>query len=63
MTELTFEELLGRLEIPADTLIIFHRNPDADAVGSAFALRELLESLGSRAWCVCQDEIPQRLRF
>lgn len=63
MIELSFEELLDRLEIPADTLILFHRNPDADAVGSAFALKEILESLGSRAWCVCGDEIPQRLRF
>ena len=63
MTELTFEELLERLEFPADTLIIFHRNPDADAVGSAFALKELLESLGSHAFCVCCDELPRRLRF
>ena len=63
MTELTFEELLERLETPADTLILFHRNPDADAIGSAFALKEILTGLGSRAHCVCCDEIPQRLRF
>ena len=63
MTELSFEGLLAALEVPADTLVILHRNPDADAVGSAFALRQVLESLGSRAWCVCCDEIPRRLRF
>ncbi len=58
-----FSQIISLLEDPADTLILFHRSPDADAVGSAFALREVLESLGSRAWCVCADEVPERLRF
>lgn len=60
---LSFEDVLAALETPADTLVLFHRNPDADAVGSAFALRQILVALGSRAFCVCQDEIPARLRF
>ena len=63
LSTLSFEELIARLCEPADTLILFHRGPDADAVGSAFALRQVLEGLGSRAFCVCQDELPQRLRF
>lgn len=63
VTELSFEEVIERLTEPADTVILFHRNPDADAVGSAFALRELLEGLGSRAWCVCESELPERLQF
>ena len=57
------DELIELLEVPLDTLIIFHRNPDADAVGSAFALRSVLEQLGSSARCVCQEEISQNLRF
>ena len=44
-------------------LILFHVHPDGDAVGSAFALRTTLESFGNRAWCVCADEVPDRLRF
>lgn len=60
---LSLEELCRALEIPQSTLILFHRNPDADAVGSAFALKYVLESLGSRAWCVCSNEIPARLTF
>ena len=60
---LTFEDLIPRLSAPADTLILFHRNPDADAVGSAFALKKVLTDLGSRAWCVCESEIPARLQF
>lgn len=58
-----FEELIEQLCVPEDTLILFHRKPDADAVGSAFALKNVLESLGSRAWCVCCDEVPDGLRF
>ena len=61
--KLSFEELCERLEVPQNTLILFHRNPDADAVGSAFALKYVLESLGSRAWCVCSNELPTRLGF
>ncbi|MBQ9797898.1 MAG: DHH family phosphoesterase [Clostridia bacterium] len=57
------EELAEELSAPADTLILFHRNPDADAVGSAFALRRVMEELGSRAFCVCSDEVPAHLRF
>lgn len=60
---LEFEEIVSYLEQPADTLILFHRNPDADAVGSAFALKKVLSDLGSRAWCVSCDEVPLRLRF
>lgn len=61
--ELSFADVVERLTQTADTVILFHRNPDADAVGSAFALREILEGLGSRAWCVCEGEIPDRLQF
>lgn len=60
---LSLSELADQLQIPADTLILMHRNPDGDAVGSAFALRDLLTALGSRAWCLCESEIPARLRF
>ena len=57
------DEMIALLEAPADTLIIFHRNPDADAVGSAFALSNVLEQLGSPTRCVCQDEVPDNLQF
>ncbi len=58
-----FENLIAQLEPVQDTLVLFHRNPDADAVGSAFALKKVLEELGSRAWCVCAEEVPHRLSF
>lgn len=60
---LQFEEIFSYLAEEMDTLILFHRNPDADATGSAFALRRIMELMGSRAWCVCESEVPARLRF
>ena len=44
-------------------LILFHVHPDGDSVGSAFALRAFVESIGGRAWCVCADQLPDRLQF
>lgn len=44
-------------------LILFHVHPDGDSVGSAFALRAFVEACGGRAWCVCADQLPDRLRF
>lgn len=60
---LSFEEVIDRITPPANTLILFHRGPDADAVGSAFALKKALSDLGSHAWCVCANEVPDRLLF
>ena len=57
------DALIETLENPAETLLIFHRNPDADAVGSAFALQRVLEQLGSPTRCICCDEVPQNLQF
>ncbi len=44
-------------------LILFHVHPDGDSVGSAFALRALMCEMGREAFCVCADEIPERLQF
>ena len=60
---MTPQEVARTLCEPKATLILFHVRPDADAIGSAFALRACLETMGSRALCVCADEIPDRLRF
>ena len=60
---LTLDALCDRLTIRRNTLIVFHARPDADAVGSAFALRDLLFAMGIPAMCACVDEVPERLRF
>lgn len=60
---LTLRETLKRLLVPQPTVILFHVNPDADAIGSAFALQQFLVATGSPAYCLCADEIPARLSF
>ena len=44
-------------------VVLFHARPDGDAIGSAFALRQLLELLGMQVRCLCADDVPARLRF
>ena len=60
---LTLEGIVCELPKPKNTLIIYHVRPDADAIGSAFALRELLHVMGVPVWCACSDELPERLEF
>ncbi len=61
--QLKLDEVCALVKERMDTLIIFHVRPDADAIGSAFALKLVLEAMGSRALCVCENEIPSRLAF
>ncbi len=59
----SLDEVCRALAEPKSTLILFHVRPDGDAVGSAFALKLLLEEAGSRCFCMCANEVPQRLAF
>ena len=61
--KLTLTETAARLRGNEPTLILFHRHPDGDAIGSGFGLKLILEAMGCTARCVCEDEIPERLRF
>ena len=60
---LSFESLCRLLSEPENTLIICHARPDGDAIGSAFALKSILQMMGSEAYCICADEVPKRLKF
>ena len=60
---LSLDELCFSLCENKRTLIIFHVRSDADAVGSAFALRELFRIIGVQSYCACADELPERLAF
>ena len=60
---LTLTETAARLRGNEATLILFHRHPDGDAIGSGFGLRLILEAMGCTVCCVCEDEISERLRF
>lgn len=60
---LSLQEVSARIKSGVNTLVIFHRHPDGDAVGSGFALRLLLEAMGCTVYCSCDDELPERLAF
>jgi len=61
--DISLEALSDIISETKKAIIIFHERPDGDAVGSAFALKLLIEALGGRAYCLSGDEIPERLRF
>lgn len=44
-------------------LIVTHVNPDGDAIGSALAMGNLIESLGSQSTICCHHAVPNYLRF
>ena len=60
---LTLTDTAARIRGDQPTLILFHRHPDGDAIGAGFGLKLILEAMGCTALCVCEDEIPERLRF
>ena len=59
----SFDGLCRLLSEQENTLIICHTRPDGDAIGSAFALKSILQMTGSEAYCICADEVPKRLKF
>lgn len=61
--EYKLDEVCELLREKKNTLIIFHVRPDADAIGASFALKLILEAMGSKTVCTCESEIPSRLTF
>ena len=61
--EYRLDEVCDLLAEKKNTLIIYHVRPDADAIGASFALRLVLEAMGSKTLCTCESEIPSRLAF
>ena len=46
-----------------DVIVLMHKNPDADTVGTAVALVRVLNALGKRAELAPPEKIPERLAF
>lgn len=61
--QFTLDEVCDFLSAKKNTLIIFHVRPDADAIGASYALKLVLEAMGSKVFCTCESEIPARLAF
>jgi phosphoesterase RecJ-like protein len=58
-----FEELKSFLEKPRNIVIIGHRNPDGDAVGSTLALKHYLDKKGHNCTVVMPNEYPDFLHW
>ncbi|MBO5286938.1 MAG: bifunctional oligoribonuclease/PAP phosphatase NrnA [Clostridia bacterium] len=61
--KLNFVELLERLKGEGKALILCHKSPDPDTLGSAFGLKAILEHLGMQARVACADKPISRFAF
>lgn len=61
---ISLAEVCDRLCVASRVLILTHMRPDADTLGSAFGLRELLLGLGKQAEVINADvTVPKKLQF
>lgn len=56
-------EVCFKIATCSRALILSHVNPDGDTIGSAFALKGIIEAAGGEAVCRCQAEAANYLRF
>ena len=63
MNKLTLRAVARTLKKPQSTLIFCHQNPDPDTLGSAFALKHILEHFGSSVTVACCDNASRKFDF
>jgi len=59
LAEVIFESIKSAQSI----LIISHRNPDADTIGSNLTLREICKKMGKDVFSACIDPLPKNCAF
>ncbi|MCX6808578.1 MAG: DHH family phosphoesterase, partial [Candidatus Berkelbacteria bacterium] len=59
----SFTKLKRILEEKERFVLVYHIEPDGDAIGSAFALSEYLENQGKKVFLVGRDQIPSAFSF
>lgn len=52
------DDIFSRFKAAKRVLIISHRGPDPDTLGSNLALRKVLEDMGKHVTSACVDEVP-----
>ena len=62
-TRLTLEQAAQFLQAAQDVLILAHKSPDGDTLGSGFGLLHALRGMGKRVWLACSDPIPPRYAY
>lgn len=63
MAKISLKKAAERLLENDGILLLCHRNPDGDTVGSAFALCRALRSLGKKVNVMCGDIIPAKYEY
>lgn len=61
--EISFQSAVNELKKAENVLILTHRNPDGDTLGSGFALLRALRSMGKRSRLINADPIPKKYAF
>ncbi len=56
-------EILDHVQNSKNILIISHRNPDPDCLGSNLALRQIFTTMGKNVDSACIDEVPLNYNF
>lgn len=62
-TDIQINRALYLIKKSQNILIICHRKPDADTIGSSLALGNILEKQNKKIDCACQDEISAKFYF
>ena len=63
MVKINIIELKSLLESSKKIIVIPHKNPDGDAIGSCIALNEVLKSLGHQSSVVSPNNFPDFLKW
>lgn len=63
ISALTLNQAIDIIKQPCDTLVLCHKNPDPDTLGSAFSLKCILEHFGSHVTVACADKVSSKFGF
>jgi phosphoesterase RecJ-like protein len=63
LKQLTLEELRETIGNSQKIVIVPHKNPDGDAIGSSLGFYHFLQQLGKQAAIVVNDAVPEFLNF
>jgi len=63
INKLSLQQVLEIIKSPASTLVLCHKNPDPDTLGSAFGFKHILEHFGSCVTVACCDKANSKFAF
>jgi len=57
------EQLLAEIQSATNIVLLTHSHPDGDALGSLFALADILDSLGKKVFCYLEEPVSHHYDF